>query len=85
MSLRATKSSHFKSRAFNFGVIQVRAAISRNIYLNEKILYYFQKNLAFLDFCYHLPIEGGDGGFSCAQETGRAKQTSQSNVQETSP
>ena len=37
MSICATKLSHFKGRAFNYRVIQVHAAISRNTYLNEEI------------------------------------------------
>lgn len=37
-SVCATKLSHFKGRAFNYWVIQVHAAISRNSYLNEEIL-----------------------------------------------
>ena len=39
MPVCATKSSHFKGRAFNYWVIQVHAAIFRNSYLNEEILY----------------------------------------------
>lgn len=70
MSVCATNSSHFKRRAFHYWVMQVHAAISKNICFNGK-----KKkplNLALLEFWYK-PTDWGM--VSMALKKQRAKQT----------